>query len=176
MKLTYGQMATFYARASTALQPGGTLAIWTTGDIRAAPDMPNSAAIQAAMDYHIDVEMKDYRDKGNALVRGGYRDLDLPWSSQGKDEEDLGNDFDEGSFVRREWKITEMFLDSKKIDEKGASLKMVEMMYGTGSAVTRWREAVSTLTVPSFSSISTILRSRSPSPSSTSPLLHLISD
>jgi trans-aconitate 3-methyltransferase len=169
-------MATFYARASTALQPGGTLAIWTTGDIRAAPDMPNSAAIQAAMDHHIDVEMKDYRDKGNALVRGGYRDLGLPWSSQGKDQEELRNDFDEGSFVRREWDITEMFLDSKKIDERGASLKMVEMMYGTGSAVTRWREAVSTLPVPSFSSPSTHLSSHLPAPSSTSSSLHFISD
>jgi SAM-dependent methyltransferase len=43
-------MSRFWLSAARVLKPGGSVALWTSGDIRVHPSMPNSAAIQAAID------------------------------------------------------------------------------------------------------------------------------
>lgn len=132
-------MSIFYGVASSALQPGGTLAIWTTGHIRTASDLPNAAAIQAAIDHVIDVELEPYRTEATQKVRHGYRDLGLPWDD--KDAES-SNEFEQASFVRRDWTEDEKFLELKPIEEQGIPVTMLAKMLSTGSHYTRWREAV----------------------------------
>lgn len=147
-------MPTFYRLASLALQPGGTLAIWCSGDIRAAPDLPNAEKIQAAIDHHLDVELDEWRNEGNRLVRGGYKEMEAPWGGrigeggEGEDEGrgegvQEGGGFEREGFVRRKWGVGEMFYKGLPGEEKGIGLGMLEVMLGTGSAETRWKEAVS---------------------------------
>ena len=136
----FPSMAEFYHMASTALVPGGTLAMWTSGDMRASPSMPNSAAIQEAMDHHIEVALAPYTTSGNLIVRSGYRDLPLPWSASDSGTA-LPNEFDEASYVRREWQPTEQFFTLAPGEEQGLPLPLLDKMLRTGSATARWAEA-----------------------------------
>ena len=42
----------FWPRAARVLKPGGNVALWTSGEVRAHPSMPNAAAIQTVMDQN----------------------------------------------------------------------------------------------------------------------------
>ncbi|KAF2475303.1 S-adenosyl-L-methionine-dependent methyltransferase [Lindgomyces ingoldianus] len=130
-------MSGFWPRAAQVLKPGGSVAIWTSASLRVHPSTPNYAAVQSAIDKHEDV-LKDYMVLGNRLSRDLYVDLHLPWALPTPVSE-----FDEGTFLRKEWGTgrdpelgDQFFAHQAPVD-----LDTLELVLGTTSPVTRWREA-----------------------------------
>ncbi|OAX78949.1 hypothetical protein ACJ72_06740 [Emergomyces africanus] len=131
-------MARFWTRAAQVLKPGGSVAIWAGGNIRVSPSMPNSAAIQAIVDEFDDKHLGPYMEPGNLLVRNLYSDLQLPWTAGSASE------FDESSLIRKVWDGTgDDDGDSRRflMNQVKVDLNTLEKMIGTGSPITRWREA-----------------------------------
>ncbi|ETN44404.1 uncharacterized protein HMPREF1541_10584 [Cyphellophora europaea CBS 101466] len=130
----FSSMPHFWARAAEVVRPNGTVALWTGSHFRALPDLPNAEKIQAVMEAHVDDEnLEPYMEEGNRMVRGGYASLPLPWHCGVPA-------FDEKDFVRQQWPVTEPFYEGQA-EGSGVDLKTAEKMMGTGSAITRWREA-----------------------------------
>jgi len=135
-------MPRFWAAAARALRPGGTVALWTSGDIRAHPSMPGAAKIQAAMDRHFEVNLRPHMTAGNLLTMGGYADLPLPWTKNpGARNDEAANavarQFDEAKFVRRDWAADEEFF----VSNSEVNLDGFEKLMATVSAQTRWNQA-----------------------------------
>ncbi|KAE8443149.1 hypothetical protein EG329_002318 [Mollisiaceae sp. DMI_Dod_QoI] len=128
-------MSGFWPRAARVLKPGGTVAIWTIGDVRMDPTMPNAAAIQASMDELEERELKPFFEPGNLLTRGMYVDLELPWTIASPVAE-----FDEATFLRKDWG-PENSEDFYAGGAMAVNLDRMEMMLSTGSPVQRWRDA-----------------------------------
>ncbi|PGH02942.1 hypothetical protein GX51_04398 [Blastomyces parvus] len=131
-------MSRFWPRAARVLKPGGSVALWTHGPIRVSPQLPNSAAIQVVVDELEDRHLRPYMMAGNLLVRHLYAGLELPWTLPGTAAGGSVSEFDEGSFFRRVWEGGDDVLMSRALS---VDLDTVEKMVGTGSPVTRWREA-----------------------------------
>ncbi|UKZ76885.1 hypothetical protein TrVFT333_004600 [Trichoderma virens FT-333] len=125
-------MPRFWLAAARVLKPGGTVALWTSGEVRAHPSMPNAAAIQAALDDHSETYLKAFYVPGNYMVRNRYADLPLPWSIAQQIEA-----FDKESFVRKEWATGEKFVAG----ESEVDLDTFEKIMASGSPQTRWRQA-----------------------------------
>lgn len=125
-------MPGFWVAAARIIKPGGTVALWTSGEIRAHPSMPNAVAIQAAIDEHAETYLKPFYVPGNLLVRSRYADLPLPWAITPQVEA-----FDKDSFFRKEWATGEKFFKG----EPEVDLDTFEKMMATGSPQTRWRQA-----------------------------------
>jgi SAM-dependent methyltransferase len=125
-------MSGFWPSAARILKPGGSVAMWTSGAIRAHPSMPNAPGIQAAMDAHQAKYLDEYRNAGNQLAGNAYRNLPLPWTL-----EKVVPEFDEGTFFRKDWDVGEEFF----IGAPEVGFGTFEKMMATSSAVTRWREA-----------------------------------
>ncbi|KAL7930233.1 S-adenosyl-L-methionine-dependent methyltransferase [Trichoderma chlorosporum] len=125
-------MPQFWVAAARVLKPGGTVALWTSGEARVHPSMPNAAAIQVAWDEHADTYLKAFYTPGNYIVRGRYVDLPLPWSMAQQVEV-----FDKESFVRKDWATGEKFIAG----ESEMDLDTFEKIVATGSPATRWRQA-----------------------------------
>lgn len=122
----------FWKSAARVLKPQGSVAIWTSGEIRADPSMPNAVAIQAAFDWYNEQHLTPFLEPGNLLVRDRYANLQLPWTLA-----EPVSDFDKDAFFRRDWDVDEQFY----VGEPEADLKMLEKILGTGSPLTRWRQA-----------------------------------
>lgn len=125
-------MDRFWPAAARVLKPGGSVAFWNSGGIRAHPSLPNSTAIQAVLDAAEGIELKPYMNRGNYLARGRYVDLPLPWTLAQPEPA-----FDEASFFRKEWDVDEPFYKG----EVEVGLDGFEKIMGTSSPVARWREA-----------------------------------
>lgn len=125
-------MAGFWPAAARVLKPGGTVVLWTSGEIRAHPSMPNSAAIQAAIEKHQDGPLMPYYVAGNLLPRNRYRGILLPWTLPEPVEA-----FDESAFIRKEWDSGEDF----HVGESEADLDTFEKLMASGSAQVRWHQA-----------------------------------
>ena len=125
-------MSRFWPSAARVLKPGGSVALWTSGEICADPSMPNAAAIQVAMDQLEEQHLKPYFVPGNLLARNRYVDLPLPWNLAPPVP-----DFDKSTFFRKDWDVAETFFAS----QPEVDLDTFEKMMGTGSATTRWRQA-----------------------------------
>ncbi|RFU80112.1 methyltransferase domain-containing [Trichoderma arundinaceum] len=125
-------MSRFWHAAARILRPGGTVALWTSGEILVHPSMPNAAAIQAAMDEYADTHLKPFYEPGNYIVRSRYADLPLPWTIAQQVEA-----FDKESFLRKEWATGEKFFTG----EAEVDLDTLEKLMATGSPQTRWRQA-----------------------------------
>ncbi|KAJ4861258.1 methyltransferase domain-containing protein [Trichoderma breve] len=125
-------MPKFWLAAARILKPGGTVALWTSGEIRVHPSMPNAAALQAVFDEHTETYLKPFHVPGNYMVRSGYADLGLPWSIAQPVEA-----FDKESFVRKDWPAGEKFV----VGESEVDLDTFEKIIGSGSPPTRWRQA-----------------------------------
>jgi trans-aconitate 3-methyltransferase len=124
-------MTGFWPAAAEVLKPGGTVALWTSGPIRAHPDLPNAQAIDAAMEAHRHKNLLPYLTRGNLIAHSAYRDLELPWSLPHPVTE-----FDQDTFRRIDWDPAEPFYTGQgEVD-----LNMFEKMLATGSAETRWRQ------------------------------------
>ncbi|KAK0128449.1 hypothetical protein ONS95_000421 [Cadophora gregata] len=130
-------MAAFWPRAARVLKPGGTVALWTTGQLSIHPSVPNSEALNKTL---MDIEERDLQpffEPGNWLTRNLYTGLPLPWTLDTPVPE-----FDESSFVRMEWGTGEN--DPEEFFAGGAltmDLDKMEKIMGTASPVQRWREA-----------------------------------
>lgn len=125
-------MPRFWPRAAKVLKPGGSVAMWTSGEIRAHPSLPNADAIQAAMDEYSDEYLKPYYVSGNLLTRNRYVDLPLPWTIDHPVEA-----FDKTAFFRKDWQPGEdFFVGLPEVD-----MDTFEKMMATNSAYTRWAEA-----------------------------------
>jgi SAM-dependent methyltransferase len=125
-------MTRFWPSAARVLKPGGTVALWTSGDIRAHPSMPNATAIQAAIHQNQDHHLLPYYEPGNLLTRNRYAGLPLPWTLAQPVTE-----FDASAFFRKDWGIGEEFF----VGEPEVDLDTFELMNATASPVTRWRQA-----------------------------------
>ncbi|KPM38707.1 hypothetical protein AK830_g7850 [Neonectria ditissima] len=125
-------MAGFWPSAARVLKPGGSVALWTSGDIRIHSSQPNAEAIQAAMDKHNEDHLVRYYEPGNILTRNRYSTLPLPWTLA----QPVG-EFDEASFLRKDWAPGEVFFTG----EQEVDLDMFEKMITTGSPQTRWHQA-----------------------------------
>lgn len=130
-------MSAFWPRAAQVLKPGGSVAIWVSGNISVNRDMANSAAIYAAF-QRFDERLVDYLSPGNRLVRGLLVDLVMPWTLAVPVPE-----FDKAVTLRKEWGTGP---DSEPLNEffklnKPLNLDLIEKTMGTASPVTKWREA-----------------------------------
>lgn len=124
-------MSGFWPSAARVLKPGGSVALWTTGSVSVHPSVPNAAAIQAAMEQNMEI-IRPYLTPGNLLTRDRYVGLPLPWTLLQPVPE-----FDEKTFFRKDWEPDEPFVAG----EQEGNLDMFELAMGTGSAITRWRQA-----------------------------------
>ncbi|ERS96917.1 hypothetical protein HMPREF1624_06244 [Sporothrix schenckii ATCC 58251] len=126
-------MQQFWKRAAQVLKPGGSVALWTTGDLRIHPDTPAADAVQAAIDHLHDNELKPYFKEGNYLVLNQYRDLLMPWTVP---EPVAG--FPQSELVRRDWTISERFMTAADVP---VNMDVLEKVMSTSSIYTRWAEA-----------------------------------
>lgn len=124
-------MPGFYAAAARVLKPGGSIALWGTGEVRVHPSMPAADAIQTVLDDMLD-SLEEYRTPGNRLVRGRYLDLPLPWTL----EEPIAA-FGRDAFYRKDYTMDEDFIQLPS--EVG--LDFFEKVLASGSAQVRWRQA-----------------------------------
>jgi SAM-dependent methyltransferase len=125
-------MPQFWASAARVLKPGGSVALWCSGDIRVHQDMLNSEAIQAMMDDFFERHLKPFYEPGNLLVRDRYVDLPLPWTLEVPVVE-----FDEEKFMRKDYDAD----DTDFVHNTEANMDVFEKIMATGSPVTRWRQA-----------------------------------
>ena len=127
-------MPAFWKRAAQVLRPGGSVALWTSGEIAAHPDTPNAEAINEAFVRFKEEEMKPFFEKGNFLVQDGYRGLEMPWDATPPVEA-----FDRSALFRKEWDaVSERFSVGLEVP---FTAEMFESMWATSSPVTRWRKA-----------------------------------
>jgi len=122
----------FWQRSAEMLKPGGSVALWTSGEIRMHPSMPNAAAVQAAMDRYTTVTLQAYYDPGNLLVREAYAHLLLPWAVT-----PAVTAFDESAFVSKHWQPGEDFF----VGLPEGDMDLFEKVMATGSPYTRWSKA-----------------------------------
>jgi trans-aconitate 3-methyltransferase len=125
-------MSRFWPSAARVLKPGGSVALWTSGELSVHPSMPNAAAIQASLDQIQEQHLKPYYAPGNLLTRNRYVDLPLPWTLAQPVPE-----FDESTFFRKDWDVAENFF----VGQPEVDLDTFEKMMGTASTTTRWRQA-----------------------------------
>ena len=127
-------MPAFWTRAARVLRPGGSVALWTSGEIAAHSDTPNAVAINEAFFRFKEEEMKPYFEKGNFIVQSGYRDLEMPWDATPP----VGT-FDRAGVFRKEWDLErEEFMVGQDVP---FTTEMFERMWATSSPVTRGRRA-----------------------------------
>ncbi|KAI1204536.1 S-adenosyl-L-methionine-dependent methyltransferase [Annulohypoxylon truncatum] len=131
-------MSRFWPRAAQVLKPGGSVALWSLSSVQILPATPNHEAIQAALENFRSQELRPYLERGNILARDLYVDLPLPWTL-----EHPVSDFDQSTFVRKEWKDEGPNSDPDPIGlgTQTVNLEQFEKRFETSSPVTRWREA-----------------------------------
>ena len=125
-------MQQFWTNAARILKPGGSVALWCSGDIRVHRDMPNSEAIQTMMDDFFEKHLMPFYEPGNLMVRNRYVDLLLPWTL-----EEPVVEFDKETFWRKDYDAdgTDFVYNAE------ANMDAFEKIMSTGSPVTRWRQA-----------------------------------
>lgn len=129
-------MPRFWERAAKVLKPGGTVALWTGGDLRVDKSMAEHVDLQAVID-ELDEQLEDYLLPGNWLTRDLYRHIPLPWTCETPVPE-----FDESSFKRLEWNTgPDSPSDCFFVKRQPLPPVLIELILGTASPVTRWREA-----------------------------------
>ncbi|KAL2816470.1 S-adenosyl-L-methionine-dependent methyltransferase [Aspergillus granulosus] len=127
-------MPSFWAAAARVLKPNGTVAIWASGHMSVHPDMPNAAAIQEELDKIEAQYVQQYFTAGNWITRDRYENLALPWTAEPKIA-----GYNPTSFVRKDWAARDE--DFYAVGQPEVSLDAFERIIGTGSPITRWREA-----------------------------------
>jgi ubiquinone/menaquinone biosynthesis C-methylase UbiE len=126
-------MPAFWKRAAEVLRPGGSVALWTSGEMVAHSDTPNYVKINEAFKRWQKDYLEAYYGVGSFLVRDQYRGLGMPWDAEPPVEV-----FDRASLFRKEWALDETFHDGQ---DGTFSLDLFEKMFATSSPVTRWRQA-----------------------------------
>jgi len=126
-------MPAFWRRAAQVLRPGGSVALWTSGEMVAHSDTPNFVKINEAFKKWQKDYLEAHYGTGNFLVRDQYKSLVMPWDAIPQTEP-----FDPASLFRKEWALDESFHNGQ---DGTFSLDMFEKMFATSSPVTRWRQA-----------------------------------
>lgn len=126
-------MSGFWKRAAQVLKPGGSVAMWTSGEMAAHPDTPNAAAINELFEKFKTEDLGPYFERGNYLVKDGLKSLPMPWDST-PPVEAFGRD----SLYRKEWGPDELFHVGEDVP---VSLDFIEKAFATSSPVSRWRKA-----------------------------------
>ncbi|CAK7228647.1 hypothetical protein SBRCBS47491_006978 [Sporothrix bragantina] len=126
-------MQQFWRRSASLLKSGGSVAIWTTGDLRVHPDSRCGEAVQAVMDEFQARDLDPYMNEGNRIVRNKYLDLLLPWTVPEPVAE-----FPESSYIRRDWTMSETFMTKGDVE---VNMDVLEKVMSTSSPYTRWCEA-----------------------------------
>jgi len=126
-------MPAFWERAAQVLRPGGSVALWTSGELVAHPDTPNADKINEAFKKWQKDYLEAHYETGNFLVRDQYRSLVMPWNATPPVEP-----FNRASLFRKEWAVDEPFHNGQ---DGPFSLDLFEKMFATSSPVTRWRQA-----------------------------------
>ena len=126
-------MPAFWKRAAQVLRPGGSVALWTSGEMVAHSDTPSYVKINEAFKKWQKDYLEAHYGTGNFLVRDQYRGLVMPWNATPQIEP-----FDRTSLFRKEWALDEPFHNGQ---DGTFSLDMFEKMFATSSPVTRWRQA-----------------------------------
>ncbi|KAF4910813.1 putative methyltransferase [Colletotrichum fructicola] len=131
-------MPQFWSQAARLLKPGGSLALWTTGCVYVHPSSHNAAELNRIMRQLETDDLAQFELAPNVLSRTLYDDLALPWKL-----ESAHPDFEESSYVRREWDRDGVLTDGEDFfgDSLEISLDILEKGYDTASTVTRWRAA-----------------------------------
>lgn len=125
-------MKAFWEAAKQILKPGGSVAIWTTGDIEPHPDMPAGDKIEATWAEMLEKEVFQHYAPGNIVVCNRYRDLEMPW-----DVSEPVAGWDKSSMFHKEWdRDEEFFLGGGEMD-----MDTFEHIMDTVSPYTRWRAA-----------------------------------
>lgn len=134
----------FYAACARALQPQGTLAIWTCSGYYAHPTTPHHEEVQEALNFHENKTLAPYWADGNLISRGAYEKLPLPWTV-----EPAGTAFLESDFVRKDWDRNG--IPSAPAEANGTpgpfllpteiTPEMLTVALNAASAVVRWRQA-----------------------------------
>lgn len=135
-------MSRFWDRAGRLLRPGGSVALWTMNSEGVHPDVPNHGAINESLHGIRDRELEAFYAVGNRVARDLYVDLGLPWTVS-----PMVSGFERESILRKTWgtegnsdveyEAEELLLDG----QKWIGMDTFEVMMGTGSPITRWREA-----------------------------------
>lgn len=126
-------MPAFWKRAAQVLRPGGSVALWTSGEMVAHSDTPNFVKINEAFKRWQKDYLEAHYERGNFLVRDQYRGLGMPWDAEPPVEL-----FDRSSLFRKEWALDEPFHNGQ---DGTFSLDLFEKMFATSSPVLRWRQA-----------------------------------
>lgn len=126
-------MPAFWKRAAQVLRPGGSVALWTSGEMVAHSDTPNYVKINDAFKRWQKDYLEAHYEIGNFLVRDQYRSLVMPWDATPPYES-----FDPTSLSRKEWALDEPFHNGQ---DGTFSLDLFEKMFATSSPVIRWRQA-----------------------------------
>ncbi|KAF2711044.1 S-adenosyl-L-methionine-dependent methyltransferase [Pleomassaria siparia CBS 279.74] len=125
-------MPAFWTAAARVLKPGGTVALWTSGNVTSHPSVPNAEAIKAAFDKHHEDHLVAYYEPGNFLTRNRYATLPLPWTIATPIP-----DFDKTTFFRKDWELGETFYTG----EQEIGMDMLEKMMSSSSPQVRWHQA-----------------------------------
>lgn len=134
--LKWFDMPRFWASAARVLRPGGTVAMWCSKANTVHPSTPNAAAIDEATSKIEEESLAPFFGAGNRLTRNLYKTIGLPWTVSPAVPE-----FDETTFFRKEWGAKgneESFFENGKMI---FDMDTLEKILGTGSPVTRWRDA-----------------------------------
>lgn len=110
--------------------------MWCSKANAVHPSTPNAAAIDEATSKIEEESLAPFFGAGNRLTRNLYRTIGLPWTVSPTVPE-----FDETTFFRKEWGVKgneESFFENGKMV---FDMDTLEKILGTGSPVTRWREA-----------------------------------
>ncbi|KAK3937034.1 S-adenosyl-L-methionine-dependent methyltransferase [Diplogelasinospora grovesii] len=131
-------MPKFWAAAAKALRPGtGTVAIWTRYISSREPRTEKEKKYQDIITRFREDFMAAHATPGNAIARGGYVDLPMPWD-EGSHTASL---FERDTYIREEREQSEWEQHSQEKEEKKTTLKDLEELMATMSSVNRWRAA-----------------------------------
>lgn len=110
--------------------------MWCSNASNIHPTVPNSAAINAAVNKMEEEELLPFFEPGNLLTRGLYSALGLPWTV-----DPPVASFDEGALFRKEWGTSDNDESFYQMKQVTVDMDTMEKMLGTSSPVMRWREA-----------------------------------
>ncbi|CAG8099512.1 unnamed protein product [Penicillium salamii] len=135
-------MPRFWERAGRLLRPGGSVALWTTSTEGVHADTPNHEAINRSWEAIRKREIEVFYGVGNMVSQQLYANLGLPWTVS-----PAVSGFPEDSILRKEWGTE----GNGDVEDEGEEflingqtwrgLDSFEAVMGTGSPITRWREA-----------------------------------
>jgi len=131
-------MERFWPTAAKVLKPKGTVAIFIVYRMFFEPSTPQAEEANRIMQTLLHETLEPFQSPGNVMVMENYKGLKMPWDVAWNNKV-----FDQEAAITKVWN------EGGRAEEDGSflagvisgPLNIVEMGFGTASAVTRWREA-----------------------------------